>query len=54
MLCIKALRLISLTYLGRESDTDGGERVEQPGEGGGADELLLRLEEALSAGLARK
>ena len=34
-----------------DSVIDGGERVEQPGEGGGAEELLLTLEEVLSAGL---
>ena len=37
--------------LGAESDIEGGERVEHPGEGGGAEELLLRLEEVLSAAL---
>lgn len=39
--------------LDKDSVMDGGERVEQPGEGGGAEELLLTLDEVLSAGLER-
>ena len=39
--------------LDKDSVMEGGERVEQPGEGGGAEELLLTLDEVLSAGLER-
>ena len=45
----------TLFYLGIDSDMEGGERVEQPGEGGGAEEEPLdKLLELLSTALKKR
>ena len=45
----------TLSYLGIDSDMEGGERVEQPGEGGGAEEEPLdKLLELLSTALKKR
>ena len=38
-------------YLGIDSESEGGERVEQPGEGGGAEDPLDKLDDVLSTAL---